>query len=203
MTTDDAQYMTNAEGHLVPVAMIKPQHKLEDDLVMDLFDDAQALSEKMKTFKEHAFSDVHAFLEILHEKYGAGKGGKKGNVTLTSYDGLTKVQVSVSEFIQFGPELQVAKTLIDECISSWSEGSNDHIRTLVNHAFRVDKNNRVNTAAILGLRRLPIQDDKWQTAMDAISESMRVGFTRQYMRFYRRESSQDMWRAVNLDFAGS
>lgn len=195
------QYMTNAQGHLVPADMVKPEDKLENDMVLSIFEKALSLHEQLKAFKASSFADVHAFIELLQEKYQVAKGGKKGNMTLTSYDGLTKVQVSVAEFISFGPQLKVAKDLIDECINEWAEGSNNNIRVLVDHAFRVDKNNRVNTAAILGLRRLPIQDEKWQRAMEAISDSMRVSDSKQYIRFYRRPSVDKDWQAVVLDLA--
>lgn len=193
--------MTNAEGHLVPASKVKPEDKLEDDLVRTLYGQAHTLHETLSRFKTGAFADVHAFLDILTEKYGGQKGGKKGNMTLTSYDGLTKVQVSVADFIQFGPQLQVAKGLIDECIKEWGDGSNDNIQALVNHAFRVDKANQVNTQAILGLRRLDIRDDKWKRAMDAITDSMKVIASKQYIRFYRRDSVESSWKAVPLDLA--
>ena len=194
-------FMTNAQGHLVPFNMVKAEDKLEDDLVLSTFKTAKLLNALLKDFKTTAFSEVHTFIELLQEKYQVSKGGKKGNMTLTSYNGLTKVQVSVAEFISFGPQLKVAKDLIDECINEWAEGSNDNIRVLVDHAFRVDKNNRVNTAAILGLRRLPIQHEKWQRAMEAISDSMRVFDSKQYIRFYHRPSVDADWEAVVLDLA--
>lgn len=194
-------HMTNAQGHLVPMDMVKPEDKLENDVVLALFDQAKSLNDALLHFKTGAFADIYAFLELLQEKYKAQRGGKKGNMTFLSYDGLTKVQVSVAEFIAFGPQLAVAKDLIDECIREWGKNSNDNIRVLVDHAFRVDKNNRVNTAAILGLRRLPIKNEQWNNAMDAISESMRVCESRQYIRFYNRPSPEADWKAIKLDLA--
>lgn len=186
----------------MPIDMVRPEDKLENELVLALYAGADRIHETLALFKRSAFEDVHAFIELLQEQYRVSKGGKKGNMTLMSYDGLTKLQISVAEFITFGPQLKVAKDLIDECINEWAKGSNDNIRVLVDHAFRVDKNNRVNTAAILGLRRLPIQDDKWRRAMEAISDSMRVCASREYIRFYRRPSPEVDWKPVPLDIAG-
>jgi len=195
------EYMTNSEGHLVPIEKVKPEDRLEDELVSEFINKAEALQKHMAGFKEDAFTEIAAFLDIISEKYDVSKGGKKGNLTLTSYDGMYKVQVSVADYIQFGPQLQIAKELIDQCITTWSEGSNDNIRVMVNHAFRVDKNNRVNTSAILGLQRLDIKDEMWKNAMEAIKDSVRVTRSKEYVRFYKRSSAQGDWRPINLDIA--
>ncbi len=201
MTAQQKEFMEDAQGRLVPLPNVKAEDKLEDQLVSTLYEKATDLQTSIKGFKVMAFDEVESFVDLLAEKYSVSKGGKKGNMTLTSYDGKTKVVVSVSEFIQFGPQLQIAKELIDECILEWSQGSNDHITALVNHAFRVDKNNRVNTQAILGLRRLEIREDKWIKAMEAITDSIRVADSKSYIRFYQRPSADADWKAVSLDIA--
>ncbi len=198
---EQEKYMADGQGRLVPVGNIKAEDKLEDQLVNDLFAQAKQVQIKIAGFKETAFNDVQAFLDILAEKYGISKGGKKGNMSFTSYDGKTKIVISVADFIQFGAQLQIAKQLIDECIHAWSEGGNDNISALVNHAFRVDKNNRVNAQAILGLRRLNIKDEKWQRAMDAITDSVKITSSKTYIRFYEREKPEAEWKAVVLDIA--
>lgn len=195
--------MTNDKGHLVPTHLVKPEERLENDLVLDLFSKAQRLSAELGYFKIAANEDIGAFLALLDEKYGVTKGGKKGNMTLLSYDGLTKVQVAVADSIAFGPQLQVAKSLIDEFIKDSSEGVNENIMALVNHAFAVDKEGKVNRASILGLRRLNIQHEKWQQAMQAITDSMRVTSTKQYLRFYHRRDLTAPWMATTLDFAAA
>ncbi len=194
-------HMTNAQGHLVPMDMVKPEDKLENDVVLALFDQAKSLNDALLRFKTGAFADIYAFLELLSEKYGAQKGGRKGNVTLTSFDGLTRVQISVAEFIDFGPSLKTAKDLIDGCIESWSDGANENLKIMVSAAFRVDRNNRINTKAILGLRRYDIKDEQWQSAMMAISDAIRVTGSRAYIRFYQRATADSEWRAVSLDLA--
>lgn len=193
--------MINDKGHLVPENLVKPQDKLEDEMVNDLYSTAETIHSRLAHFKLAAFSDVDAFVQLLAEQYNLAKGGKKGNMTFTSYDGLTKIQVQVAENIAFGPELQIAKELIDECIKDSSEGVNDTILALVNHAFRVDKAGQVNRGSILSLRRLDIQSDKWKQAMQAIADSMRTTSTKQYIRFYRRRDTAAQWVALSLDFA--
>jgi len=35
---------------------------------------------------------------------------------------LQKVQIQAQDTIDFGPQLQQAKTLLDECLNEWAEG---------------------------------------------------------------------------------
>ena len=196
-----SQYMTDQSGKLVPVALIKETDKLMDQTVRTMMGFASALSAQIARFKGHCFDDVGALQDLLAEKYGTKVGGAKGNITLTNFDGTMKVTVQVQEQLTFGPELQAAKALVDECIEGWSEGASDNIRALVNHAFQVDKEGQINRAALFQLRRIEIDDDRWKRAMEAVTDSMRVSGSATYVRFYQRKTPQDRWQAVSIDLA--
>ena len=180
-------YMKDAAGRLVPESIVKPTEKLEDQLVTKIIDYARALSDQISRFKGHTGDDIAAYLSLIDEKYGVKKGGRKGNMTFQTYDGLKKVQVAISENITFGAELQTAKTLIDECINEWGADSRPEIVTLIDHAFQVDKEGKINRNALLSLRRLDIKDETWQRAMQAITDSIRIDGSKLYYRFYERE----------------
>ncbi|MBX3455803.1 DUF3164 family protein [Ferrovibrio sp.] len=200
---DSSQFKMDSKGRLVPINAIRATDLLEDQLVGKLFSYAGPLHARIGRFKGHCFDDITAFMDLLAEQYGARKGGAKGNITLLSFDGCLKVQVAVADHLAFGPELQIAKQLVDECISRWAEGANDAIRALVNHAFAVDKEGRINSAALFQLRRVNIEDDAWQRAMQALSESIRSIGSKQYIRFYSRPNHQAEWHAVTLDLASA
>ncbi|MFP3944392.1 MAG: DUF3164 family protein [Alphaproteobacteria bacterium] len=194
-------YMEDAKGRLVPVDQIKPADQLMDDTVRKILGYADELNAQIKRFKAHTFDDVHTCIDLLAEQYGAKRGGAKGNITLTSFDGRAKVEVKVQDHIEFGPELQAAKTLIDECIAEWSSDSRSEIRALVNHAFNVDKPGQVNRAALFQLRRIEIDDDRWRQAVQAINDSIRITGTKAYIRFARRSSPRERWKHVAIDLA--
>lgn len=200
---DGAKFMADAQGRLVPVALIKPQHLLEDQTVRKIIGYAQALSAEIGRFRGHTFDDVASFAELLAERYGARIGGKKGNTTLNSYDGLFRVVVQVQDQLSFGPELQVAKQLVDECITEWADGARSEIRALVEHAFQVDKEGRINRAALFQLRRLDIDDEQWRSAMAALGDAIRVIGSKEYVRFYRRSSRTAQWQAITIDLAAA
>ncbi|MEN3964722.1 DUF3164 family protein, partial [Enterobacter hormaechei] len=105
-------------------------------------------------FKRRAFDECYAWLDLVAEKYGRTRGGAKGNVTFSSFDGAQQITIRVQETLTFGPELQIAKDLIDECVTEWSEGANANLRAIISDAFQVDKEGQLNTGRILSLRRV-------------------------------------------------
>ncbi|MEO1986626.1 MAG: DUF3164 family protein [Martelella sp.] len=193
--------MTDAGARLVPLDMVKPQHKLEDELVRKVIAFAFDLSAQIGRFLEHTMFDLDGFDALLAQEYEVTKGGKKGNRTYQSYDGLLKVQVQVAERIDFGPELQIAKGLIDECLNEWSAESRPEIQAIVTRAFNTDKEGQINRAEIFGLLRHNIEDARWQRAMGAIRDAMRVTGSKQYVRFYHRRKVEDGWKAITIDLA--
>ncbi|PHR52916.1 MAG: sulfate transporter [Robiginitomaculum sp.] len=199
--TIPAGYLMDAKGRLVPESLIKDHQRLEDDLVRKIMGHAVDLSDQIARFHAHTFSDMATFMDLLEEKYGMTKGGKKGNVTFSSFDGCMRVQINIQDHLEFGPELQIAKGLIDECIADWSSEMSDKIMALVNHAFNVDKAGQVNREALFSLRRLDIDDPKWRAAVAAINDSIRTIGSKAYIRFYRRINVQDKWVAVTIDLA--
>ncbi|WP_243310083.1 DUF3164 family protein [Fundidesulfovibrio agrisoli] len=179
-------FMQDAQGRLIPLRMVKEVDMARHDLVLDIVSKAQALQASMAAFLGDAMADVAAFCQLSAEQYGAKVGGDKGNVTLVTYDGRYKVQRQVSETLVFDERLQAAKALIDECITEWTEGSRDELKTLISDAFQVDREGRINTGRVLGLRRLNISDQRWLQAMQAVSDSLRVAGRKTYLRVYER-----------------
>lgn len=200
---DGNEFMRDGSGRLVPLSLVKPQHRLEDQTVRKIIRFATDLSAQISRFRGHTFDDVTTFQELLAQQYQTTRGGKKGNVTLATFDGLFKVVVQVQDQLTFGPELQIAKTLVDECITAWAAGARDEIRALVEHAFQVDKEGRINRAALFQLRRLDINDDGWRRAMIALTDAIRVVGSKEYVRFYRRDKATDPWQPITIDLAAA
>jgi len=202
VTIDGKSYMRDAKGALMPVELIKAQHKLEDETVRMIIGHARALSAQISRFRGHTMTDLGEFDALLDQEYGGRpRPGVKGNRTYQSYDGLQKVQVQVADSIDFGPELQIAKGLIDECLTEWTDEARAEIRAVVTRAFNTDKEGRINRSDIYMLLRLDIGDERWRRAQDAIRDAMRVVGSKEYVRFYERDRPTDAWRAITIDLA--
>jgi len=193
-------FMTDAQGRQVPENLVKDIDKKRDATVRLIA--AKALEQKqiLTEFKEEIREQIYSFVELSAKEYGVSFGGKKGNISLLSFDGKYKLLVSMNDNITFDERLQVARELIGKCIEKWSDGARSEIRVLVNDAFQVDKTGKISTARVLGLRRLDIQDKDWQKAMTAITESVQVTGTKQYLRIYERDANGE-YQMIPLDVA--
>ncbi len=200
-TTIPTGYWQDANGNLIPESKVKDIDKLRHQTVIELCDQAKDIHRALQSFKAHAMAEVAAFISTSVEQYGVKSGGEKGNATLTSFDGRFKVVRQMQDKLVFGEQLMAAKALIDECVHTWAEGANDNIKALVNHAFQTDREGKINTGRVLGLRRLDIRDPKWQQAMQAIADSMQTASTKPYVRFYERNDATGEYVAINLDVA--
>jgi hypothetical protein len=194
-------YMQDAKGSFVPVELIAPAVLLEDGEVRKIMGYALALSEQVARFKAHTFEDLGALEALLAQEYGLTKGGAKGNKTFMTHDGLFKVQVQVADHIDFGPQLQIAKELVDECLNEWAADARAEIRAIVTRAFNTDKAGQINRSEIFMLLRLEIEDARWQQAMRAIRDAMRVVGSKTYIRCYQCTTQDGAWQAVTIDLA--
>ncbi|KQN37018.1 sulfate transporter [Sphingomonas sp. Leaf407] len=196
-------YLRDAKGNLVPLEAVKAADLLIDETVRCVLVRARELSAAIAAFKADTSDQVQALLELLAQQYGAPMGGKKGNLTLTTFDGCEQLKVQVSDQFEFGPELQAAKALIDECLKEWASDGRPEIRAIVNRAFSVEKEGHIDRAAMFLLLRVEITDARWRRAMDAIRDSMRVTGSKVYTRLYERPTGDGAWKGVTLDMASA
>ena len=200
-TTIPNGYLPDPQGRLVPKEMIKEIDLLRNDLVLELVKRARELNGILASFKTQTFADIAAFCELSADKYEVKLGGKKGNVSLMSFDGKYKIQRQIADHLVFDERLQAAKALIDECLTEWTEDSRPEIKTLIDNAFQVDKEGNISTGRVLGLRRLNISDAKWVRAMGAISDSITSAGSTPYIRVYEHDDKTDSYKMISLDCA--
>lgn len=193
-------FRMNAKGHLVPITSIKPIDSLRDETVIDMVQKALDLQQQLKQIKTQIFNQFEDFVNVSAQEYQTKIGGEKGNTTLYSFDGKYKIQFAIQDNLVFDERLQVAKALVDECLHEWTADSNDNIKAIINNAFQVDKEGKINTRRVLGLRSLNIDDEKWKKAMQAIADATQVISSKEYIRFCQRDE-HGKYQAISLDFA--
>jgi hypothetical protein len=190
--------MRNAIGQDVPLDLVKPVDKLRDDLVRDVAEDYERAAAELTRLRSHVADDLEAFLNISAERYGQDLGGKKGNVTLHSYDGKTKIVRTMHDNIVFDESIHAAKTLIDQYLSDALQGVSNEVRLLVDRAFRPNSAGRISTSAVLSLRAVAINDPRWLNAMRAIEDSIKVVSSSASVRVYRHVDGD--WQQIKVEF---
>lgn len=196
--------MMDGRGRYIPVESIRPTDKLEDQLVRAIFGYADELHDQISRFRGHCEDDIAAHQALVAEQYGAtGKGGRKGNMTFTSFDGCLQIQIAVADKISFGTELASAKELFDACLMEWGAEAHPVIRQLLQDAFNTEKTGQVSRDLIFRLLRTPVEDPRWQEAQRALKDCIRPEGTKEYMRFRRRACPTDKWENVTIDIAST
>lgn len=189
------------QGRYVPEALIKPTDLLRDELVCEIVEKARPLRQQLIDFKRDSLGDIRTLVELAAEKHNVTLGGRKGNISLLSFDGRLKVVLKNQSHISFNESIEAAKALIDECLARWTEGSRPEIKALVERAFHTNRNGQLRTSEILGLKNLDIEDEQWQQAMVALMESITVSGSTSYINIYERVGETDQWRHLSLDLA--
>lgn len=198
--SNQTNYMTDSMGRLIPVSKVKPIDIERDKLVKGIVSQAKDHSKILSNFKNTTMKNIDSFAKKSSSEYKVHLGGRKGNITLLSFDAKFKVIRAINENLIFDERLQIAKKLISDCIKEWSEGSTDEIKVLIDDAFAVNKQGKLDRNRILGLRRLKITHPKWQKAMAAIGESLQVVGSKEYVRVYERQDDGS-YKQINLDVA--
>ena len=195
-------YLKDGKGNLVAIANIKQTDLIKDEFVRKAIDKALEMQEALAEFKQSLMAEADDFIELLAQEHGVNLGGKKGNVTLRTFDSQLKVTLQTQERIELGPELTLAKQLIDQCLDEWTEGGNQNIKAIVSKTFNTDKQGSLNPQRILALRKLEISDDsgKWTKAMNIIAESVGVVDSCRFIRFYKQDE-KGIEQAISLDIA--
>lgn len=188
----EQEFLVNARGFKVPMEKVSDNDKAQHTLVGDLLQEAKQLSAAHDDFKRRCFTRVNDFVAEMAKSYNVEIGGKKGNVTLSSYDNRKCVKLGVADDMSFGPEIIVAKELIDGVVNEQLDLLGDEaklLKAIVQDTFATDSDGKYSKAKIMNLRskhRFSHDSDEWADAMKALDDAIIFSSTKTYVRFYER-----------------
>ena len=180
----------------VTVKFFVNDDKTGHNMVEAVLDDALALEGYLGTKKRTLTDMIKEYLNEVADNYGHEW---KGNAKLYNFSKTKRIDVKISEHISFDERLQVAKQKIDECLNRWAQNAKDELKLIINDAFDVDKEGKIDTKKILALQKHKITDPLWIEAMKIINESILVLGSKEYINFYVRDDARAKWRFVNLN----
>ncbi len=195
--------MIDSRGREIPISYVKAHDRAKDRVVKSIQKQADDLSARLAKFREDSLSRIMAYVRKCGEEYDVTMGGEKGNITLRSFNGLTKVQLAIQDNVEFDERLAIAQKLITEYLEEISKGADPALIQLVHKAFYADAQGRLRTGQVLGLRTINIKHPKWRQAMDIIVDSISVQSSRQYVRVYQRDTTEAPWQMIQLNIAGA
>ncbi|WP_411037052.1 DUF3164 family protein, partial [Shinella sp. BYT-45] len=171
-------HVQDAEGRWIDWSLVKPKDQLIDEVVRKIMTYALDLSAQVSRFRRHTGADLDGVIALLEQEYRVTIGGPGGNFTLRTFDDLQRVELKVGKFMELGPEIHMAKALIDEYLREITSEATAELKTLVLGAFEVDKKGKLDRQKILDLRKYDIKDERWVRAMQAISDAERTVMVR-------------------------
>jgi hypothetical protein len=188
------------DGRFTPPSLVKDYDKLKEQTVKPLIQRWLELSTEVADLKANIFDEVESLLSVCADDYGVTLAGKKGNVTLYLYDGSFFLQRRYQDRVQFDERLLAAEQLVRECLDEWAGEASDELRTLITAAFERNKEGDIRRSELVRLRKLKIDDERWQRAMGIIAEAEQIIESACYFQVQRRDNT-GKYQPVPLDFA--
>lgn len=189
------------KGRPVPEEYIRPEDKKRDKLVESILKRVSRLSAKLESEKAEIVEAIEKYLNEL-AKDNKVREGWKGNILLYNFSQNLCIERRIDESISFDERLQMVKTTIDRWISQKLKDTDPTLSKVIAQAFSVDKQGRINTAMLLKLKRIDIQDAEWKKAMQLLDDSVFVKSSKMALRFRQKgsETPEGGWNEISLNF---
>ena len=191
----------DSKGRPVPEEYIRPEDKRRDKLVESILKRVSKLSAKIESEKTEIVDAIEKYLKEL-AKDNKVREGWKGNILLYNFSQNLCIERRIDETVSFDERLQMVKTTIDKWINNKLKDTDPTLSKVIAQAFSVDKQGRINTAMLLKLKRIDIQDAEWKKAMQLLDDSIFVKSSKMALRFRSKDLSvpEGGWVEVSLNF---
>ena len=188
-------------GRPVPEEYVPASDKKRDALVERTFKKVLKLAEKLAETKIEIVGSIDKYLDEL-AKENKVRENWKGNILLQNFDKSLCIERRIDDNIGFDEKLQMVNTIVDKWVAGRLNGIDENLSKVITQAFNIDKQGRVNTAMLLKLLHLEIEDSEWKKAMRMLKESIIVKSTKQSINFRRKvkKDSGEIWETVILNF---
>ena len=191
----------DSKGRPVPEEYIRPEDKKRDKLVESILKRVSKLSAKLESEKTEIVDAIEKYLKEL-AKDNKVREGWKGNILLYNFSQNLCIERRIDETVSFDERLQMVKTTIDKWINNKLKDTDPTLSKVIAQAFSVDKQGRINTAMLLKLKRIDIQDAEWKKAMQLLDDSIFVKSSKMALRFRSKDTKvpEGGWVEVSLNF---
>lgn len=189
----------NHKGQDVPREYVSAFDRKKEQALGSLLKKAKKINELLTAFKVESFDLGDALYEMMLQEANINGAARKGNYSLFSFDKSVKLEVNVSDRIEFDENINFAQIKLNDFISAKTSGADSELRELINNAFTTSKG-RLDTKRILGLFTLKINHPLWVEAMELIKKSISTNSTVRYLTISVRDA-MGKYEQVNLNFS--
>ena len=199
-TSKDKTWYDEA-GTAIPYARTTALERKKEVVAKQLLSRATSLNQKLVAFKAEIQKLCdEVYMKAVEELAVSEKN--KGNFTWYNFDRSIKIEISISERIDFDDlTIQACKEKLDEFISSNIESKIEFVRELVNDAFTTQKG-KLDSKKVMGLLkyRSKIRQSTFQEALDLLEQSIRRPSSKTYFRVWERDKNGE-YQNIDLNFS--
>ena len=195
--------MIDSMGASVPVRHVSKYDRTRDAAVRRIY--ARFL--KARHALEKVMAESLADLETVAKARGAAgiDTGAKGNIQVSSFDGMVTVGLNVRYDIHLDERVIRARELMFACARRIADKLNSEeaklLEVLIDEAFQPTRSGALPVARVLSLMRREVNDPEWKEAKKLLAESMETRRGKSYLRVEARPDRQHDPIPVRLDIA--
>ena len=191
----------NESGQKVPVEYISPGQRLQERYAYSLLKEAKRINGMLLQFKQGTQKMSKEVFEIMMKEYKA-KPDSKGNYCFFNFDRSIKVEVTISDRIEFEDlAIEACKGKLNEFLDGNLTGKQDFVKELVADAFSTQKG-KLDAKKVMSLLkyRMKIKDPLFQDALNLLEGSIRRPDSKMYFRIWERNEDGG-YSNVDLNFS--
>jgi len=199
--SSDAVWIDEA-GVSIPYNRITKAERLMERSSAKILREAISINSKLVAFKDM----VGELSMEAYEAFMAAKNSSKetkGNYTWYNFNRSIKIEVAISETIQFDDlTITAAQEKFNQFLEENVTSKIDFVKQMITDAFKTQRNAKLDTKRILGLIRYEskINNPLFSEAVQLIQESIRRPNTKTYFRVWVK-SADGSYKNIDLNLS--
>ena len=195
------QYWTDEAGNRIPRNRLTRREVDNESIMAKLLKGALDINARLTSFKGQIRTATGDMVAAFMEEKGLDSVGK-GNVTLYNFDRSVKIEVSISDRIEFDDlTMKACKEKFDQFLSDNVEQRQEFIKEMINDAFST-RRGQLDSKKVMGLLKYEtkVKDAHFQEAMNLLKESIRRPDSKTYYRVWIKDDSGE-YQNIDLNFS--
>ncbi|TSE02804.1 DUF3164 family protein [Aquimarina algiphila] len=200
--TSKDKFWYDESGQAIPYNRTTKTERLMERRSSQLLKDAEGIHHKLSDFK----ANINLICREVYETFMKDKGliqeNRKGNFTWFNFNRTIKIEVSVTDRIEFDDlTIQAAKEKFHQFLDTNISSNDEFIKQMVLDAFETSKG-KLDTRKVFDLIRYKTKIKKplFQQAVQLLQESIRRPESRTYFRVWLKDEN-GKYNNVDLNFS--
>jgi len=192
---------TDESGAAVPVEYVTAGNRLKERSAAQLVKEAKAVNKSLQEFKDLMERLCGEVYKKAMEEYKAKTDGK-GNFTWFNFDRSVKIEVSISERIDFDDlAIKAAKEKLDAFLNENLDSKMEFLKDMVVDVFSTSKG-KIDSKKVMQLMkyRSKIHHPLFQEAINILSDGIRKPESKTYFRIWER-ADDGSYQLIELNFS--